>query len=193
MMATGLDVRDGHHQGDGRSDRADHGRGAGAVRRVRALRIHQRHHRPVLPPVRRDHRRLDDHLGHQRHHHDAVAGRHDLQDRAEEHSGHEHGGEALPWWIFAVVGGLLTVWLGPTFLGGHLGCCRLRPTALSANVVDRASCDLVLPGALAGGVVGWFVIRPVNAVLGWFFRGFNRGFDRMTAVYGWTVGKLAAS
>ena len=35
----------------------------------------------VLPPVRRDDRRLDDHLGHQRHHHDAVAGRADLQER----------------------------------------------------------------------------------------------------------------
>ena len=43
---------------------------------------------------------------------------------------------------------------------------------------------------LAGLVLGWFVIRPVNAVLGWFFRGFNRVFDRMTAVYGWTVGKV---
>ena len=33
------------------------------------------------------------------------------------------------------------------------------------------------------------IIRPVNAVLGWLFRGFNRLFDRMTAVYGWTIGK----
>ena len=31
-----------------------------------------------------------------------------------------------------------------------------------------------LPGALVGGLIGWFIIRPVNAVLGWFFRGFNR-------------------
>ena len=31
-------------------------------------------------------------------------------------------------------------------------------------------------------------IRPVNAVLGWLFRGFNRLFDRMTAVYGRMVG-----
>ena len=27
--------------------------------------------------------------------------------------------------------------------------------------------------------------RPVNAVLGWFFRGFNRVFDGITAAYGW--------
>ena len=38
--------------------------------------------------------------------------------------------------------------------------------------------------------VGWLIIRPVNAVLGWLFRGFNRLFDAMTEVYGWTVGKL---
>jgi multidrug efflux pump len=34
------------------------------------------------------------------------------------------------------------------------------------------------------------IIRPVNAVLGWLFRGFNRLFDAVTSVYGWTVGKL---
>ena len=32
------------------------------------------------------------------------------------------------------------------------------------------------------------IIRPVNAVLGWLFRGFNRLFDRMTVVYGRMVG-----
>ena len=42
----------------------------------------------------------------------------------------------------------------------------------------------------AGAALGWFLIRPVNAVLGWFFRGFNRLFDGVTAAYGWTVGKL---
>ena len=30
------------------------------------------------------------------------------------------------------------------------------------------------PALLVGGLVGWFIIRPVNGVLGWFFRGFNR-------------------
>ena len=45
-----------------------------------------------------------------------------------------------------------------------------------------------VPGAVAGGAIGWLIIRPVNAVLGWLFRGFNRLFDRMTAVYGRMVG-----
>ena len=47
-----------------------------------------------------------------------------------------------------------------------------------------------LPGLLAGLVVGWFVIRPVNAVLGWLFRGFNRFFDWLTAGYAGVVGLL---
>jgi multidrug efflux pump len=47
-----------------------------------------------------------------------------------------------------------------------------------------------LPGAVAGGLLGWLVIRPVNAVLGALFRGFNRLFDGLTAVYGWVVGRM---
>ena len=42
-----------------------------------------------------------------------------------------------------------------------------------------------MPGIVVGGFFGWLVIRPVNAVLGWLFRGFNRIFDGMTVVYGW--------
>src|SRR5262249_31343930 len=45
-----------------------------------------------------------------------------------------------------------------------------------------------LPGAIVGGVVGWFGIRPVNWVLGLFFRGFNWVFDWSTRAYGRTVG-----
>ena len=44
------------------------------------------------------------------------------------------------------------------------------------------------PGAVAGGALGWFVIRPVNWALGHFFRGFNWIFERATQVYGKTVG-----
>ena len=42
---------------------------------------------------------------------------------------------------------------------------------------------------LLGGLAGWFIIRPVNAVLGWCFRQFNRGFDWMTGGYAWSIGK----
>ena len=47
-----------------------------------------------------------------------------------------------------------------------------------------------IPAALVCGAIGRLVISPVNAVLGWLFRGFNRVFDRVTAVYGWLVSKL---
>ena len=47
-----------------------------------------------------------------------------------------------------------------------------------------------LPGGLVGGIIGWYIIRPVNAVLGWFFRGFNSVFDGLTSAYGWIVGKM---
>src|SRR5207245_2407577 len=47
-----------------------------------------------------------------------------------------------------------------------------------------------LPGALVGGVIGWFVIGPVNRALAWFFGWFNRIFDKVTAAYGRVVGRL---
>ena len=47
---------------------------------------------------------------------------------------------------------------------------------------------LFLPGAVAGGAIGWFIIRPVNWLLGLFFQGFNWIFERATQAYGKTVG-----
>ena len=59
----GMTPRRGGPQGDGRGVRAGRRRGPGAVGGVRAVRVHQRHHRAVLPAVRPDHRRLDGDLG----------------------------------------------------------------------------------------------------------------------------------
>ena len=53
----------GQPQGDGGSERPDRRHRAGAVRGVRADRLHQRPDRPVLPPVRAHHRLLDGDLG----------------------------------------------------------------------------------------------------------------------------------
>jgi multidrug efflux pump len=109
--------------------------------------------------------------------------------RTEERGhGHEHRREALPWWIFAVGGGFLALWLGEQYLA---------PWGLPA-VNDQTSTPVAwairaayfVPGAVVGGVVGWFVIGPVNAALAWFFGLFNRAFERVTAVYGWVVGRL---
>ena len=100
-------------------------------------------------------------------------------------AGHGEGNhsskEALPWWIFGVPGGLLSAWLARRFLAD-----------LFPGLRDEWSVDLLaafIPGALLGAGVGWLVIRPVNAVLGWCFRGFNAGFEWITGGYSWTIGK----
>jgi multidrug efflux pump len=97
--------------------------------------------------------------------------------------------EALPWWIFGIVGGMLTVWLAPRW-AGHVGLPAAPGEGASLLQKWWYWGARFTPGLLAGLAAGWFLILPVNAVLGWFFRGFNRVFDGVTAAYGWTVAKL---
>ena len=49
-----------------------------------------------------------------------------------------------------------------------------------------------VPGIVVGLLAGWFVMRPVNAILSWLLGGFNRGFDGLTAIYAWVIGLAAA-
>jgi multidrug efflux pump subunit AcrB len=105
----------------------------------------------------------------------------------ESEHGHAHVKEALPWWIFAVVGGLLTVWYWPPALNGQLGLPASGPDAPRWQSWAVTGVQF-LPGAIVGGAIGWLIIRPVNAALGWGFRRFNRVFDFMTERYGGTVG-----
>src|SRR4051794_36168636 len=107
----------------------------------------------------------------------------------------DQGKEALPWWFVALLGGLVTVWLLTPVLGPRLGLPtgveggESEPGGLKASLLTwGADLVLFLPGAVAGGVLGWFIIRPVNWALGKVFRGFNWAFDRVTAVYGRVVG-----
>ncbi len=110
----------------------------------------------------------------------------------EHGAGGADGKEALPWWFFGLVGGLATVWLLTPVLGHRLGLPAegesalggLKATLLAYGVYAL----LFLPGAVAGGAVGWFVIRPVNWALGKLFRAFNRVFERATHAYGKGVG-----
>ncbi|HSZ59683.1 MAG TPA: efflux RND transporter permease subunit [Tepidisphaeraceae bacterium] len=107
---------------------------------------------------------------------------------------HEHGEEdkeALPWWFFALIGGLLSVWLlmrlffnGPTADEGEAVPGGIKAMLLTW-LIDAG---LFLPGAVIGGALGWFAVRPVNWGLGKFFGGFNRLFERATQSYGRTVG-----
>ena len=80
MLAKGLRRPHGDDQGDGGDHRADHRHHAGPELGVRAVLLPQRDHGAVLPAVRGDDRRLDDHLGGQRPDHDAVARRADLPE-----------------------------------------------------------------------------------------------------------------
>jgi multidrug efflux pump len=106
----------------------------------------------------------------------------------------DQGKEALPWWFFGLVGGAAAAWLlAPVGVwlglpagegGGETAPGGLKATLLGWGVY----LVLFLPGALAGGTLGWFVIRPVNWALGKFFRGFNWAFERATQAYGTTVG-----
>jgi multidrug efflux pump len=108
--------------------------------------------------------------------------------------GHQ-GKEALPWWSFALFGGLVTAWLLAPTLGVWLGLPageesgEAAPGGLGATLLSwGVSLVLFLPGAIAGGALGWFLIRPVNQALDYFFRGFNWVFERATAAYGKAVG-----
>ena len=134
-----------------------------------------------------------------------------------EKPGAGHHREALPWWFFGILGGVLTVWLWPQlpFLkllqlpelpSGEevsqmpdwlyrvfpLDAATL-PTQLTEDEVPSwlywtMTAIHFLPGLLIGLAVGWYLIKPVNAALGWFFREFNRLFDHLTNLYGRVVG-----
>lgn len=96
--------------------------------------------------------------------------------------GHGHDDEsreALPWWGIAALLGLLAAWLFSPYVEKWLGMAdQLRVTIIWVC--------LFLPAA----IIGWALSPHVNWGLGRFFRGFNWLFDRATAAYGWTVGRL---
>ncbi|HEV3261666.1 MAG TPA: efflux RND transporter permease subunit, partial [Gemmataceae bacterium] len=108
--------------------------------------------------------------------------------------GHQ-GKEALPWWFFGLVGGLVSVWLLEPTLGPWLGLPaaaeegEAAPGGLKTTLLTWGiDFILFLPGAVAGGALGWVVIRPVNRALARFFWGFNWIFDLATGAYGKVVG-----
>src|SRR5262249_31317492 len=91
-------------------------------------------------------------------------------------------GLALVWWLAPPLG----AWLGLR-AGGEGG--EAAPGCLRVTLLKLAIAGILfLPGAVAGGTLGWFLIHRVNWALGYFFRGFNWIFDRTTQAYGKTVG-----
>jgi multidrug efflux pump subunit AcrB len=118
-----------------------------------------------------------------------------FQTEEKAGGGHHVKKEALPWWFFGIVGGLITVWYGKHFVAGHhFGLPSLEPTEDHLEAPRWIYWSLVMlfftPGAIVGGLVGKIIIRPVNVILGWIFRAFNTLFDYTTKAYGWLVGKI---
>jgi multidrug efflux pump len=108
--------------------------------------------------------------------------------------GHEFKREALPWWFFGIVAGLVAVFYGPTYLRGWLGQSAAIESEPAAEAIKQLTWTAIgvyfALGAVIGGAIGWLIIRPINTVLGWLFRGFNRLFDGLTHAYGWVISKL---
>ncbi len=109
------------------------------------------------------------------------------KQKLDEHGRPIH--EALPWWIFGIIGGVLAVWAAKKYFAVQLG--------LHAGGGDEGGglpwpmfFAVMTPGALLGGAIGWFIVSPVNAVLSKFFKAFNKLFDIFTEFYGRTIGRL---
>ncbi|MGA2031798.1 MAG: efflux RND transporter permease subunit [Thermoguttaceae bacterium] len=111
----------------------------------------------------------------------------------------DQGKEALPWWSFALLGGLATVWMLTPTLGAWLGLPAAGEVGAAGHTLESGGLKgsllasgvylvLFLPGAFVGGALGRVLIRPVNRALGHFFGGFNWLFNRATRAYGKTVG-----
>ena len=73
---------------------------------------------------------------------------------------HGEGKEALPWWSFALLGGLLTVWLLTPILGPSLG--------LPAGEGHEESAPGGLKGSLLSLGATWFSSCPARLPVGWW-------------------------
>ncbi|MFL5339563.1 MAG: efflux RND transporter permease subunit, partial [Gemmataceae bacterium] len=114
--------------------------------------------------------------------------------------------EPLPWFVFAALG----LWVGHKTLGpvtaravtalaaelGRRGA--LNPASLQSAaavfITEHRGLIVGVLAALAGGLAGAVLClvagRPVNAVLGLFFRGFDKAFDFSIGAYTRSVGRL---
>ena len=105
--------------------------------------------------------------------------------------GHQHVREALPWWFFACLGAYFSYsWLHDAWADRASALFVTDPANPPSWLSYAVIGLLCLPGTLVGGIIGWFIIRPVNYILGQFFKGFNKMFDWTAAAYGWFVSRM---
>ncbi len=104
------------------------------------------------------------------------------QQKLDEH-GHPRR-EALPWWIFALLGAWLSIWIAQQVFAGGAG------EGQGGEMSWAMFLGLMLPGMIVGGVVGRFIVKPINAVLSRLFGAFNLFFDKLTDLYGVGIGRM---
>lgn len=106
------------------------------------------------------------------------------------HGGHEHLREALPWWIFGLIGAYLTHRFGYGLISSllQLPAKDTAEALLTPAWKFRLATGLaVLPGLIGGLLLGKVIIKPVNLALGSFFRAFNSVFTAITLLYGKSI------
>jgi multidrug efflux pump subunit AcrB len=105
--------------------------------------------------------------------------------------------EALPWFAFPAIGAWLGHKIGLHYAGSALAALDLKLTPGQADALKLWA--PIVAGALAGLLVGlgevllaWALrgTGPINFVLGWTFRAFNKGFDWSTGMYTGSVSRL---
>ncbi|QEL14986.1 efflux RND transporter permease subunit [Limnoglobus roseus] len=106
-----------------------------------------------------------------------APGREEKKDGEKDHQ----PAEALPWWGLGALIGFGIYSVVSQFFGEQIAF-DARPWWQKALVV--------LASGVPGLAAGWFLIKPVNRGLAWFFGKFNKGFEWATNVYGKAVALL---
>jgi multidrug efflux pump subunit AcrB len=93
--------------------------------------------------------------------------------------------EALPWLAWAPLG----AWLGHKF-GAHWVEPLVRRWGIEEGLGMLSTWLPIILGAVVASIVGVVLGRPLNALMGWLFRAFNRSFDASTGGYTRSVARL---
>jgi multidrug efflux pump subunit AcrB len=97
--------------------------------------------------------------------------------------------ESLPWFAYPFLGG----WLGHKLISQHWTGAALGALNVAVPPEMEGAVRLggpIVAGAVLATLVGLVLGRPINTLLGWSFRGFNRGFDYATGGYAGAVAGL---